>query len=160
MGSLSHSDLLPRPHLERGYLTICICKGRSRAPFLFPRALVFARLLCQPAVLSNTASNLPHRPFPGISQVKLALGWAQGRRQTPARGRGMRRSETSYFCQLPATKSIALCNFALPAPGEWKAGRGMLGVAEGARSNSGSSLLLPVPGKEKLKIFFPAGKFG
>lgn len=159
IGNLSQPDLLfrPTPPREKLPVDMVLQRKKSHSPPLTGGSGI-ARRLRQPAVLINPSSNLPHQPFPGVCHVKLAPGRAQGRKQTRARERGRWRSETSYLCQLPAIKSIASSNFALPAPGGWEPGGGTAGVAVGVGSNPSSSLLLPVLGKEKLKIFFPAGK--
>lgn len=116
-----------------------------------PRGPGIARHLCKLSVLTNPASNLTPQPFPGVYQVKLAPGQAQGRRQPPARGGGRQRSETSKFCQLLAVKSIALRTMALPV----QAGGRLAGTCQGWLWDPGWApaypLLLPVLGMEKMK---------
>lgn len=158
-GSLSQPDLLVRPTPWREKLpeSLHLRRKQSRSPPL-PRGSGIARHLCQPAVLAIPAPNLPHQSFPSVCPVKPPSGWARGRRQTPARGGGRWRSETSCFCQLPDVKSIALRNFAPPAPGgrqTWQ------GHARGGGGSQAKPWLIPAPPSsgepkiEKQKIFFP-----
>lgn len=102
MGNLSQLDLLPRPTRSREKLpdNLHLRRKKSLSPPR-PRGSGIAWRLCQPAVLTNPASNLPHQPFPRVCELNwLRDGHREGGRSLPGEegGRGAR-PPISVSCQ-------------------------------------------------------------